>query len=75
MIDLIRAWRDHTAYGRRMLGFSAAFLVAEVFYKFHSFALECVAFLTTWLVLDLAIEMIVGRPQVPIAGSRSDDTH
>lgn len=29
-----------------------AFLVAEIFYKFHSFALECLTFLTTWYVLS-----------------------
>lgn len=74
MIDLIRAWRNHAAYGRRMLGFTAAFLIAEIFYKFHSFTLECVAFLATWLVLDLAIEMIAGKPQAPVTESRSDGT-
>ena len=26
-------------------------LVAELFYKFHSFTLECVAFLATWYAL------------------------
>jgi hypothetical protein len=26
----------------------AALVTAEVFYKFHSFTLECVAFLATW---------------------------
>ena len=30
----------------------AALLVAEFFYKFHSFTLECIAFLATWFVLD-----------------------
>ena len=29
-----------------------AFVVAEFFYKFHSFALECIAFLITWIVLS-----------------------
>jgi hypothetical protein len=33
---------------------AAAFLIAEVFYKFKSFSLECLAFLATWLVLDWA---------------------
>ncbi len=27
-------------------------IVAEIFYKFHSFTLECVAFLVTWLVVS-----------------------
>jgi hypothetical protein len=28
-----------------------AFVVAEIFYKFHSFTLEAAAFLATWYVL------------------------
>ena len=29
-----------------------ALIIAELFYKFHSFTLECVAFLFTWFVLS-----------------------
>jgi hypothetical protein len=29
-----------------------SFVIAELFYKFHSFTLECLAFLATWFVLD-----------------------
>jgi hypothetical protein len=29
-----------------------ALLIAELFYKFHSFVLECVAFLLTWTALN-----------------------
>jgi hypothetical protein len=29
-----------------------SFVIAETFYKFHSFTLECSAFLATWYVLD-----------------------
>ena len=43
------------------LGFSI--LIAELFYKFHSFTLECVAFLATWYVLDLGIQTIQKRLQ------------
>jgi len=35
--------------------FLIAFLIAEFFYKFKSFALECVAFLITWFVIDACI--------------------
>lgn len=35
-----------------------AFLIAELFYKFHSFTLECMAFLATWYVLDGAITFL-----------------
>lgn len=31
---------------------SAAWLIAELFYKFHSFTLECAAFLATWAAFD-----------------------
>ncbi len=38
----------------------AALLVAETFYKFHSFTLECLAFLATWFVLDALISALAG---------------
>lgn len=31
---------------------AGSFVIAEAFYKFHSFTLECLAFLSTWLLLD-----------------------
>jgi hypothetical protein len=33
-------------------------VVAEVFYKFHSFTLECVAFLATWAVFDFVLSKL-----------------
>jgi len=33
-------------------------LIAEMFYKFHSFTLECLAFLATWYLLDLLIGFV-----------------
>jgi hypothetical protein len=38
-----------------------AWIIAELFFKFHSFTLECAAFLATWLVLDVLVQEIV-RP-------------
>ena len=70
MIDFLRALRAHAAYGQRMLGFIPALVVAELFYKFHSFVLECMAFLATWLVLDLLTEWIIGKPVSRVAGER-----
>lgn len=44
-----------------------AFAIATFFYKFGSFALECLAFLATWAVLDLPSQWlarrIAGRPE------------
>ena len=33
-------------------------VIAELFYKFHSFTLETVAFLATWFVVDGAISLV-----------------
>jgi len=63
MLDFIRALRMHAAYGPRLIAFLAAFLIAEFAYKFHSFTLECIAFLATWLIADLIVEAITGKPQ------------
>ena len=38
-----------------------AFVVAELFYKFHSFTLECIAFLATWYVLDAIRQLLKDR--------------
>ncbi|MDQ5769026.1 hypothetical protein [Thiothrix subterranea] len=35
---------------------AVAFVIAEMFYKFHSFTLECAAFLVTWFLLDSAVQ-------------------
>lgn len=34
---------------------AAALVVAEQFYRWHSFTLECAGFLATWCVIDLAL--------------------
>jgi hypothetical protein len=39
---------------------SAAMLIAELFYKFHSFFLECLAFLATWFVIDWLWQLLAG---------------
>ncbi len=33
-------------------------LLAELFYKFHSFTLECLAFLATWYGLDRLLQLL-----------------
>lgn len=33
-------------------------IVAELFYKFHSFTLECMAFLVTWFVVSYIARLI-----------------
>jgi hypothetical protein len=39
-----------------------ALVIAEMFYKFHSFTLECLAFLATWGALDWMVNaFFIGR--------------
>jgi hypothetical protein len=73
MIDILRALRAQPANGRRLLGFIPALVVTEMFYKFHSFSLECMALLATWLLLDVLIEWIMGCLKVKnLSSARSD---
>ena len=51
--------RELLLYQTPTLGLSL--VIAELFYKFHSFTLECVAFLATWYVLDLVRKLVVDR--------------
>ena len=46
----------------------ASLVIAELFYKFHSFTLETIAFLATWFVLDAAVKVVsdlFGRRRIP----------
>ena len=57
MFTLIRmlSWRDLMV--GQMPAFLAALLIAETFYKFHSFLLETGAFLVTWYAFDGVITL------------------
>ncbi len=60
MFQLLRAVSALDLFRRQLPCFTLAFVVAAVFYRFGSFALECVGFLATWFVLD-AIYDRIGR--------------
>jgi hypothetical protein len=45
---LVRSLGSRAALVREAVTFAAALAVAEALYKFHSFSLECLAFLATW---------------------------
>lgn len=49
----------------RLPGLLLALLAAELFYKFHSFMLECGAFLVTWLVIDLVLDSMARYLRAP----------
>lgn len=52
MYTLIRSLPLRQLVVEQVPVFALALLIAELFYKFHSFTLECLAFLATWYVLD-----------------------
>lgn len=58
MYSLIRSLSVRQLLAQQAPPLSASLLIAEVFYKFHSFSLECVAFLATWGLLDAAMHRI-----------------
>ena len=45
---------------REAPAFLVSFVIAEVFYKFHSFTLECAAFLATWYALSWVQSTLLG---------------
>jgi hypothetical protein len=52
MYQLMRTLTIPQFLTRQVPALVASIVIAEVFYKFHSFTLECVAFLATWFALD-----------------------
>jgi len=38
----------------------ASLVVAEIYFKFHSFTLECLAFLSLWRTLDWIQQKVTG---------------
>jgi hypothetical protein len=40
-------------------------IIAEIFYKFHSFTLETIAFLATWFVLDWIVQAVLRQVRGP----------
>ncbi len=60
MYTLIRAIPIRQLLLEQVPALLGSFFIAEVFYKFHSFTLECGAFLLTWFLLDLLVSSVVG---------------
>lgn len=61
MFELLRSSTLRQLLSRQLPGLVGSLAIAELFYKFGSFALECLAFLATWLVLDMIFALIGGR--------------
>ena len=58
MYSLIRSLPFQQLLFEQVPTLGTALIIAELFYKFHSFALECVAFLATWYVLDAVTQYV-----------------
>jgi hypothetical protein len=61
MFTLIRTLGLESTLAREFPPLAVAFVTAELFYKFHSFTLECGAFLVTWFLLSAAWSLVVPR--------------
>lgn len=60
MYSLIRTVPPRELVTQSLPALGASMIVAERFYHFHSFTLECAAFLATWYVLDLVARTVAG---------------
>jgi len=58
MYQLIHSLTVSELFKRQLPVFLVAFVIAEFFYKFHSFILETGAFLVTWYVLDAIVGLV-----------------
>lgn len=61
MYQLIHSLTASDLFKRQAPVFLTAFVVAELFYKFKSFTLECIAFLVTWYVLDAVVQWLLPK--------------
>ena len=61
MYSLVQTLGIQTSLKREFAPFIVAFMIAEFFYKFHSFTLECIAFLITWAALSYVQSLVIGR--------------
>lgn len=56
MFSLLRILPIQRLATEQLPALLGAWLIAEFFYKFHSFSLECGAFLLTWMALDALVQ-------------------
>jgi hypothetical protein len=75
MYSLVRIMPLARLLREQVPAFALAFVVAELFYKFHSFTLETLAFLATWGLIDAVIQaarhLLAGARQPAVGAPRS----
>lgn len=58
MISLLKNIPPVRLLTEQLPALASAWVIAELFYKFHSFSLECAAFLLTWAGFDFVMHSI-----------------
>ena len=58
MYTMIQSLQTRRLLAEQAVVMGVSLIIAELFYKFHSFTLECVAFLATWYVLDRSAHLL-----------------
>ena len=66
MYTFIKYLASHELFLKQLPVFFVSFVVAELFYKFHSFTLECSAFLLTWYALDALVIKLARLHKTPV---------
>ena len=59
MHKFIRSLSTREVVSQQLPAIALSMVIAELFYKFHSFTLECLAFLATWYVVDWLIGLVL----------------
>ena len=59
MYTLIRTLSGRNLLTRQLPVLTISVVLAELFYKFHSFSLEAGAFLLTWFALDFILQAVL----------------
>lgn len=57
--ELVRQVGVSRFVAREAVPFGVSLLIAELFYKFHSFTLEALAFVATWYVLSALLSALI----------------
>lgn len=73
MFTLLRTLSTRQLVIEQLPAFAGAWLIAEFFYKLHSFSLECAGFLLTWFVLDGLLQFVkraIGHDKQRLANHR-----
>lgn len=75
MWTLLRSLGLRRALREQLPALAGSVVIAECFYKFHSFTLECLAFLGTWCFLDALSAALLRSLRPPVRASADSRLH